>query len=513
MNNFATSLEEYTNPDKIALKDANLEAQKDMCLSFRDRMENSDDSDDETRPPVTYGIWLASFYSLAQAIYLRLNLVFDCAAYGTVLGAPVIVVPGRHAEFPIYCPTCIKPGEQRISISDVTAQQVLGEPNIEECNHAKLLSTLNLMQCYEDAMETDPTVTVLPWEDSSGSNFDAEYTELAILNGNGAVGEKKPETFVIYSPPDDRPETPVDSFTTHNLTCVQANFSTGGCLMSIHEPAEAASWIHYNWNGPLLHPKQQLRYNEVVVVNMAQTRLAHSSGFPVVIRPTSDNPALTLLCMPFALSRINGDTEIPIDLGDLTQPLSRSEVIALVDFEIETRPRATQARKVFFSPPPRFHPRTTRASQCGGRHFAGCSSQYDVCARWGPELCNLIRVVLLLIATYWLDLPLFPASGALLGLTHNPLRKTLPGALVSSVYKHSYVHFGHSRSCGLAMWITKSWFWVEQRSESGVPQAHQVIRRHHSREKLLYWEHIPPLESQKLSMRCPGTRRNPGPVN
>jgi hypothetical protein len=29
---------------------------------------------------------------------------------------------------------------------------------------------------------------------------------------------------------------------------------------------------------------------------MVQT-LAHSSGFPVVIRSTSDNPALTLLCV------------------------------------------------------------------------------------------------------------------------------------------------------------------------------------------------------------------------
>jgi hypothetical protein len=35
-------------------------------------------------------------------------------------------------------------------------------------------------------------------------------------------------------------------------------------------------------------------YNESVVVNMAQT-LAEASGFPVVIRPATDNPALTLL--------------------------------------------------------------------------------------------------------------------------------------------------------------------------------------------------------------------------
>jgi spore coat polysaccharide biosynthesis protein SpsF (cytidylyltransferase family) len=37
-------------------------------------------------------------------------------------------------------------------------------------------------------------------------------------------------------------------------------------------------------------------HNEAVVVNMVQT-LAHSSGFPVVIRSTGDNPALTLLCV------------------------------------------------------------------------------------------------------------------------------------------------------------------------------------------------------------------------
>ncbi|KAJ6524853.1 hypothetical protein DFH09DRAFT_1286267 [Mycena vulgaris] len=45
--------------------------------------------------------------------------------------------------------------------------------------------------------------------------------------------------------------------------------------------------------------------------------------------------------------------------------------------------------------------------------------------------------------------------------------------------------------------ITKSRFWVEQRSESGVPQAHQLIRRHHSPEELLYWEHIPPPRAPK----------------
>jgi hypothetical protein len=37
-------------------------------------------------------------------------------------------------------------------------------------------------------------------------------------------------------------------------------------------------------------------YHNPTIVNMAQS-LADSSGFPVVIRPSDDNPALTLLCV------------------------------------------------------------------------------------------------------------------------------------------------------------------------------------------------------------------------
>lgn len=40
---------------------------------------------------------------------------------------------------------------------------------------------------------------------------------------------------------------------------------------------------------------------------------------------------------------------MPIDLNDLTRPLSRPEVIALVDFEIETRPRETQVDRSYAS--------------------------------------------------------------------------------------------------------------------------------------------------------------------
>ncbi|KAJ7136613.1 hypothetical protein C8R44DRAFT_948151 [Mycena epipterygia] len=42
--------------------------------------------------------------------------------------------------------------------------------------------------------------------------------------------------------------------------------------------------------------------------------------------------------------QINRETDLPIDLANLNQPLTQSEVIVLVDFKIETRARETQSR-------------------------------------------------------------------------------------------------------------------------------------------------------------------------
>ncbi|KAF7358459.1 hypothetical protein MVEN_00896400 [Mycena venus] len=292
------------------------------------------------------------------------------------------------------------------------------------------------------------------------------------LNANDAAGNDQTRTFVIYSPHADRPETPVASFAPNDSAIIQSNLGIGGCLACIHEPIQASLWMENNWNDPLLasirnsgcggpfawvlSPSEPALaifgcYNEPVVVNMAQT-LAQASGFPVVIRPASDNPASTLLTQdpelrnvsdegrrvadamsdnegsseessnggrdrnlddsgsiahglnpeerqpkrdgshgsgggdgdggqpsrvdgqwdsPLHRTRvklrlkiskahtyavaigytfkftINGKTETPIDLDDLIHPLSRPEVIAIVDFEIETRPRETQVDRSY----------------------------------------------------------------------------------------------------------------------------------------------------------------------
>ncbi|KAF7349213.1 RBR-type E3 ubiquitin transferase [Mycena sanguinolenta] len=144
--------------------------------TFNDRVEIDDsDSDNTPRKPVTYGIRLASCKHyfcgtcLAQAIYLRLNLEFDRATYGTKLGRQNIATSGLHAQWPIYCPTCIiQPGKQHVPISDVIAQQTLGEPNMEEWNHARIF--LNLIPCsHKNCGKTFPpdegakTLIQCPW--------------------------------------------------------------------------------------------------------------------------------------------------------------------------------------------------------------------------------------------------------------------------------------------------------------------------------------------------------------
>ncbi|KAF7350515.1 RBR-type E3 ubiquitin transferase [Mycena venus] len=189
---YTDAYDEHTNPDKIALQETTKRAQVaekalekvseprgpvcSICFSrcrisanpwqcTRIDLMEIDDSDEEGKPrkPVTHGIRLASCRHyfcgacLAKAIYLRLNIKFDPATYGTVLGPPVAATPGLHAKWPVYCPTCIKPEVQRVPLSDVIAQQVLGEPNIEEWNHARLLSTLKLIQCpHKGCEETFP---------------------------------------------------------------------------------------------------------------------------------------------------------------------------------------------------------------------------------------------------------------------------------------------------------------------------------------------------------------------
>lgn len=101
---------------------------------------------------------------LAQSIYRNLNVPFDPTTYGTKLAPAPGAQRGGKTEFPMGCPTCqIKPGEKMIEISDMTARLVLGDGNMEEWNHARFMSTLNIIYCpYKGCNEPFDANDVVP---------------------------------------------------------------------------------------------------------------------------------------------------------------------------------------------------------------------------------------------------------------------------------------------------------------------------------------------------------------
>ncbi|KAJ7857901.1 hypothetical protein B0H13DRAFT_1902087 [Mycena leptocephala] len=367
-----------------------------------------------------------------------------------------------------------------------------------------------------------------------------------ILDFNQAE-EIKTGTFAICSPHDEKrePETQYVSFTAKDLTYSQANLGVGGCLISIHEPAEAALWIEDNWDdrlltfirhsgcsGPfawMLSPAEPAlaifgNFEDPIIVNMADS-LADLSGFPVVIRPSSDNPALTLLSREtdpqngfiqfgraasndeetrsdgddeantfgnentpgdsgdggqrdddldragpdnhglnvvdeykrrcgykggqeagdgdgdgggptsmddkwesqlhrtrvklrlklnavhtyavtigytFKLT-INRETEIPIDRKDITRPLSQPEVIAFVDFKIETRPRETQVDRSYATCIEGLISQTNFTNTGNTSKFSGelkLLLDFPKEVRWQLQLCPIIRTMM----PYWKSL-------------------------------------------------------------------------------------------------------------
>ncbi|KAF7318206.1 RBR-type E3 ubiquitin transferase [Mycena chlorophos] len=137
-----------------------------LVAEMSDDSDEEDDEDEDSaegdrprqpRPPrrlVLNGIQLESCKHvfcgacLAQAIFHALNIVFDPANYGLKLKDRRPAAAGRRPEFPVSCPECRgKPGEQPPEISDRVALLVLGPANLEEWNHARFLSTLNLIYC------------------------------------------------------------------------------------------------------------------------------------------------------------------------------------------------------------------------------------------------------------------------------------------------------------------------------------------------------------------------------
>ncbi|KAJ6534971.1 hypothetical protein B0H19DRAFT_1271641 [Mycena capillaripes] len=123
-------------------------------------------------------------------------------------------------------------------------------------------------------------------------------------------------TFVIYSRGDDHPQT-TSSLSYHELSALEARLETEGCVGSIRDPADAASWIEDNWENQLLAsirdrgydgPLAQMFLNQPALALfgpadnpfLAQSAesLGKLSGFPVMIRPANDSPKTLLARQP-----------------------------------------------------------------------------------------------------------------------------------------------------------------------------------------------------------------------
>ncbi|KAF8190615.1 hypothetical protein K438DRAFT_1970915 [Mycena galopus ATCC 62051] len=79
---------------------------------------------------------------------------------------------------------------------------------------------------------------------------------------------------------------------------------------------------------------------------MAEMEVAAENPQKQMLKPDVANSYAVAICCTTKFT-INRETEIPIDLDDLTRPLSQPEVIALLDFEIETRSRETQVDRSY----------------------------------------------------------------------------------------------------------------------------------------------------------------------
>ncbi|KAJ7110803.1 hypothetical protein C8R43DRAFT_161492 [Mycena crocata] len=175
------------------------------------------------------------------------------------------------------------------------------EPMHEKLQSPEVRS--DLQRYYENTITGESDVSLV--HDGPYNPFDTDSN-----SEDAEVG-----TFVIYPSDNDTPLENGSSLTTEDVTAIQTTLGVGGCVISVHEPSQAALWIEEHWDDPLLASIQNSGYGgpfammlfpttpglaifgpyqHAFVVDAAES-LAKSSGFPVVVRPAGDNPVKALL--------------------------------------------------------------------------------------------------------------------------------------------------------------------------------------------------------------------------
>ncbi|KAF8175435.1 hypothetical protein K438DRAFT_1771058 [Mycena galopus ATCC 62051] len=225
-------------------------------------------------------------------------------------------------------------------------------------------------------------------------------------------------TFVIYSD-DDCPQS-TSSLSHDDMSKLKAKFEDGGSVGSIDNPAAAVAWIENNWEDPLLLSIQKKGYDGPFAQMLflgkpalalfgprtdkflrdSAGSLTKLSGFPVVIRPSSDAPRSVLALTEIGHERpvggsshddqldseatdldgtwehrtrltlrmkaknnhthavtirhnfkfhVDGDRDLVTGRASVDPISSESEVIALVDLRVETPAREAQIDRSYAS--------------------------------------------------------------------------------------------------------------------------------------------------------------------
>ncbi|KAJ7086985.1 hypothetical protein C8R44DRAFT_820538 [Mycena epipterygia] len=173
-------------------------------------------------------------------------------------------------------------------------------------------------------------------------------TQMPLLDvGNGISKTFKPSSEGLL------PDIPTD---------LEAKLKTGGCLLTIHEispQADPGHTIRHGQDGIQFAAitaddldEQDAQPTDVETNSPAKTGQAgietaakwespvHSTRLRLRLKLSPEDEYTVTICYKFKFT-INSKCDLPVDPENLERPLSQPEVVALIDFKVETQPGQT----------------------------------------------------------------------------------------------------------------------------------------------------------------------------
>ncbi|KAJ7780194.1 hypothetical protein DFH07DRAFT_765483 [Mycena maculata] len=198
---------------------------------------------------------------------------------------------------------------------------------------------------YAEATTSNPEVTEAPSIVSVQRSLDSEYTKAKIPDDPESVQQEETHTLtkmvtetipgipVIYLPNKSFGWNHAAAFQAEDATTLQSEFTDGGQTCAIYSPDMALGWLEAHFNHPLLASMRSVGIEGPIAVMLgpdepsleifgnvldevvwsAAKQLSETSDFPVLVKPTVDNP----------IPKFNDITADPIPRsGDIVDPVT-----------------------------------------------------------------------------------------------------------------------------------------------------------------------------------------------